>query len=109
MACLQICKVKISSTALTVSAMMLKNLDLADASSDIQQKLAYNIRYHLLTNKEDLFLSYGGNMVYSVAGFYLTLSRTIYFSMINTFFPSFLIVMTSSVRNVNAVTEFYMS
>ncbi len=65
----------------------------------IQQKTQYHIEYAKFTEAADLvWESPNSNSKYALAGFHVTLARQLHSSLANTFLPSFLTVITCSIR-----------
>ena len=69
-----------------------------DISPMVQQKTHYDIEYSRLTPEESVWTVKSTGEFFALAGFGITLTRSVYSSLANVFFPSFLTVITSFIR-----------
>jgi hypothetical protein len=82
-----------------IDTMTYETLKFRDVSGRMQPNVGYSIAYNIFKRTEDMTqTSPTSGHIYSTAGFHITLSRDISYSVVNTFLPSLLIVLTSFIR-----------
>jgi hypothetical protein len=93
------CSLRMSSKFMHIDTKTYETLKFRDVSGRMQPNVGYSIAYNIFKRTEDMTqTSPTSGHIYSTAGFHITLSRDISYSVVNTFLPSLLIVLTSFIR-----------
>ncbi len=99
----QACRFMISSMAATKETLIMHTAAVIDETAEVQQTMSYKIGYVQFKRPEDFFfVNAVSKKNFSLSGFDMKMSRQLQSTLANVFLPSFLTVVTASIRNISS-------